>query len=230
MNQPLILCFNSKDWALRVSLLLQQEIQEYLEKNGKCSIVLTGGKTALQLYRTWSQLDSFKSNHNIAFYFGDERCVAPMNINSNYNLAMKSLFIDGVPAGCSVFRMEADECDIESAVRKYEEMLPESPDILLLGVGEDGHVASLFSESSALLQMNHKVTTSHSSKFPFKRMTITPKVIAAAKSLYLLACGQAKGRILASALSDQGDFLSNPVRLTLSGNWLIDNEAVKAIY
>ena len=229
MNKPTILEFNSKDWAFQISLFLQREIQGYLESNGKCSVVLTGGETAFALYKTWALLDSFKLNRNVSFYFGDERCIALTDSNSNYNLVLKSLFANGVPSSCSVFRMEADESDIKGAILRYETVLPENPDILLLGLGGDGHIASLFPGSAALLSTNRKVVMSKSPKFPFERVTITRQVIAGAKSLYLLACGQAKGRILAAALNSREDFISLPVRLTLSGNWLIDNEAAEQI-
>ena len=80
----------------------------------------------------------------MSFYFGDERCVPPDHDESNYGMEMQTLFSHGVPIECSVFRMEADAIDIEAAAQRYADLLPDSIDVILLGVGEDGHIASLF--------------------------------------------------------------------------------------
>ena len=68
--------------------------------------------------------------------FGDERCVPPDHDESNYGMAMQTLFSHGVPIECSVFRMEADAIDIEAAEQRYADLLPDSIDVILLGVGE----------------------------------------------------------------------------------------------
>ena len=86
----------------------------------------------------------------VSFYFGDERCVTPDHAESNYGMAMKTLFPQSVPTGCAVFRMEADTADQEAATQRYAYLLPDLIDVLLLGVGEDGHIASLFPNNAAL--------------------------------------------------------------------------------
>ena len=164
---------------------------------------------------------SCKAAHTI----GDERCVHPDHVESNYALAMKTLLAKGLPSGCSILRMEAENPDQEMAAQKYGQLLPENIDVLLLGMGEDGHVASLFPGSSNLLQKERSVVSATGPKPPFQRLTITPKVIASARSVFLLVTGERKGKILAEALKSESDFMSLPVCLTLGGTWLLDDEA-----
>jgi 6-phosphogluconolactonase len=105
----------------------------------------------------------------VRFYFGDERCVSPDHPESNYGMAMRTLFKQGVPKGCSVFRMEADGSDREAAALQYSEMLPDKIDLLLLGVGEDGHIASLFPGSEALQEVARCVMPIIGPKAPNER-------------------------------------------------------------
>ena len=68
----------------------------------------------------------------------------PYGETLNYSLFLQTFFQYHEPAGCSVFRMEADAIDIEATAQRYADLLPDLIDVLLLGVGEDGHIASLF--------------------------------------------------------------------------------------
>ena len=149
----------------------------------------------------------------------------PDHAESNYAMAMKTLFAQGVPSGCSITRMTAEGPDHDEAVRVYERLIPEKIDVLLLGMGEDGHIASLFPGSSTLLQQGRRVVSATGPKAPYKRLTITPSVITSARNIFLLTTGKMKGRILAEALKSGSDFMSLPVRLTLSGTWILDAEA-----
>jgi 6-phosphogluconolactonase len=138
---------------------------------------------------------------------------------------MRTLLARGVPPGCSIARMEAENPNREAAARAYENLLPEAIDVLLLGVGTDGHVASLFPHSPALRATQRKVVPVTGPKPPRERLTITPKVIAAAREVFVLATGTEKGEMLAEALKAPADPASLPVRLTLGGTWLLDEKA-----
>jgi 6-phosphogluconolactonase len=159
------------------------------------------------------------------FLFGDERCVPPDNADSNYALVMRTLLAKGVPPGCSIARMEAENPDREAAARAYEELLPEAIDVLLLGVGADGHVASLFPHSPAFRAKQRTVVPVTGPKPPQERLTITPRVIAGAGEVFVLATGTEKGEMLVEALKSPADAESLPVRLALGGTWLLDEKA-----
>jgi 6-phosphogluconolactonase len=222
VNSPRIDLFEGDAWPALAAEKIQNEVNLVLAQRGRCNLMLTGGRGAARLYTAWSEFPAFHESPGVDFYFGDERCVAPDNAESNYGLAMKTLFCKGVPYDCRVFRMEADRADRVLAARNYERLLPPHMDVLLLGVGEDGHVASLFPHSSALGECTKSVMPVVGPKAPHERLTITPPVISGAKTIFVLATGGVKARVLAWALRDRGNVESLPVRLALSGTWLVD--------
>lgn len=202
--------------------LIQDNINAVLRKQGCCNVMLTGGRSAERLYTAWSGLPALLQMTGVRFYFGDERCVPPDHPESNFGMAMRSLFSRGVPVGCTIFRMEADDPDHEAAALRYDDELPNMIDVMLLGVGEDGHIASLFPNSAALHETDRRVVSITGPKPPFDRLTITPPTIAQAKSVFVLATGTAKAAVLSMALQAPNDFDTLPVRLVLNTTWLLD--------
>ena len=92
-----------------------------------------------RLYKAWRDLPAFQQMTGVRFYFGDERCVPPDHAESNYGMAMQTLFPNGVPTGCAVFRMEADTADQEATMQSYADLLFDSIYVLLLGIRKDDH-------------------------------------------------------------------------------------------
>jgi 6-phosphogluconolactonase len=223
--KPRILVSSDVDgWASFAADVIGQEISSVISRKNVCHFMLTGGRAAERLYKYWAATAALPLE-GLSFLFGDERCVPPDHVDSNYALVMKTLFEQGMPSGCSIARMEAENPEQEAAAIAYEKLLPDAVDILLLGMGEDGHIASLFPRSPALREVKRSVIPVKGPKLPFKRLTITPKVIASAKSIFLLVTGKEKGEVLVEALRSESDFISLPVRLTLRGTWLLDAEA-----
>jgi 6-phosphogluconolactonase len=230
MSQPEIKQFESKDLPMKVAGLIQDNINSVLSKQGKCGVMLTGGRSAARLYKAWRDLPAFQQMTGVNFYFGDERCVPPDHDESNYGMVMQSLFPNGVPSGCSVFRMEADAKDIKAEAQRYADLLPDSIDSLLLGVGEDGHIASLFPNNSAIQERNRRVIPITGPKPPFGRLPITPPVIAQAKSIFVLATGIAKAKVLSKARQTPSNFVELPACLVLSATWLLDTVVTENIF
>lgn len=215
-------------WSIETAQIIQDRISSVLAGKNQCSVMLTGGRSAERLYSIWAELPAFQHINNVQFYFGDERCVPPVHPESNYGMAMRTLFGKGVPSGCSVFRMEADDVNPGSAALRYESRLPEKIDVLLLGVGEDGHVASLFPGSSALQEKTRRVVPVIGTKPPFERITITPSVITQADVIFVLATGPVKAQVLTIALQDVENFDTIPARLALNNaTWLLDSPIPK---
>lgn len=157
---------------------IQSAIIEHFEEHRTCHVMLTGGRSAAELYRTWAVSSKHHLNLNgVQFYFGDERCMLPDYTQSNYGMAMRTLFPDGKPGGVHLDRIEADSSDEEAAADRYAALLPEVIDVLLLSMGEDGHIASLFPYSVALRETRRRVVPVTGPKPPFQRLTITPPVI-----------------------------------------------------
>lgn len=222
MHQQIVL-LEPKEWPALAAGKIQKAILDVLNEQGQCSVMLTGGRSADRLYTAWSELPAFQSLTGVRFYFGDERCVPPSHPESNYGMVMRTLFRRGVPPGCTIFRMEADDPDQEAAARRYSEALPDMVDVMILSVGEDGHIASLFPGGAALRENHRRVVPATGSKPPCMRLTITPSGIVHAKSIFVLAIGAAKAAVLSKALLVPADFDSLPARLVLNATWLLDS-------
>jgi 6-phosphogluconolactonase len=106
---------------------------------------------------------------------------------------------------------------------RYAQMLPCEIDLLLLGVGEDGHIASLFPCSAVLQELERVVVPVIGPKPPFERITITPLAIRRARSVFILAGGAAKAAVLSKALESPDDVQTLPARLVLHATWLLDS-------
>lgn len=224
MTDSFSLCFSKADWADECAQRVQAAVESRLAEAGHCSIMLTGGRAGRALYEAWGSLPVFSVLENVDFFWGDERCVPPNDPESNYRLALDSLFSGNPnPDGKHLFRMEAESANLDEACRRYESQLPGRIDILLLGVGEDGHVASLFPGSQALLERDRRVVAITGPKPPFQRLTITPSVICSAGQVFVLAPGPEKAAIHARLTNPTEASAEIPARLVASAIWLLDN-------
>jgi 6-phosphogluconolactonase len=211
------------EYFTKISKLIIKVLLQDLKSKGSCSIMLTGGKSAEFLYTSLSKLEEFSKLDRVTFYFGDERCVSPEDAESNYKLAMRTLFQSGIPTGCKVIRMSGEKIDCHKAAKEYADQLPECIDLLLLSVGEDGHIASLFPYDELLFESKQKVLPVYAPKKPFKRLTITPIVIKQASKIFVMAQGSKKAAVLLKARKiKQQDFFSLPARLVLNAIWFLD--------
>ena len=229
MKPHIVACSSPEGWAAMAAAEIEFAVRDVIARKGVCNLMLTGGKTAERLYSYWATSSTLPVE-SIHFLFGDERCVPHNHADSNYALAMRTLFAKGDLSRYEIIRMEAENADKDFAARKYEELLPEVVDILLLGMGTDGHIASLFPYSEALRSTTRSVLPVAGAKLQHERLTITPPVIANAGTTFLLAMGEEKGKVLSEALKTPGDFMSLPVTLALGGTWLLDNAAAFQLY
>ncbi|PUB87451.1 MAG: 6-phosphogluconolactonase [gamma proteobacterium symbiont of Ctena orbiculata] len=200
------------------------KIQQVLEASQRCHLMLAGGATPLPVYQRLAARKELPWSR-INLYFGDERCVPVNTPESNYFSVMHSLFPDGDrPEGMNVYRMCGEE-DPDKAARAYELVLPQRIDILLLGVGDDGHTASIFPGSVALDEEERRVIPAIATKSPLQRLTITPPVIQGASHLLVMVQGEEKADAVRSALVNH----DVPAALALGGDWLMDNRAARSL-
>mgnify|MGYP003965373265 CR=1 FL=1 len=217
---------NSINYYDRIINITLNIIQENIDSKGKCDLMLTGGKTARLLYRKFSS--KVLNTRNITYYFGDERCVPSDSCDSNFKMVSESLFANGVPSECEVKQINGEVSNVSHELLRYSSLLPKSIDILLLSVGEDGHIASLFPLNSHLCNNKERMLyVSNAPKYPSKRITISPLVIKKAKSIIVMAEGEEKGMVLAKALQNAENVKDMPVRLTIKKNtiWMLDKSA-----
>ena len=219
-----IIFFEKSNWAKSVAILIQRNISGILESNGKCSILLTGGRSAEKVYREWGKLPEFLAMKGANFYFGDERCVCLEDPHCNYSMTMRTLFSRKKDALSSVFRIEGESASFREVANKYENILPNAIDVLLITVGDDGHIASLFRNDQALFDNVNRVVPVTSPMGPVNRITITPLVISQSKNIFVLAPGKEKADILLTLLKNGMDILKIPASLVMSGTWLVSSK------
>jgi len=204
---------------LDAAQLIIETGREAIARNGLFRLGLAGGNTPRAVYEQLSAHSDALPWERVQITFGDERCVPPEDANSNYRMAKESLLSRvPIPEG-NVFRIKG-ELSPEVAASEYEAKLSAvatrfgervyAHDLLLLGLGEDGHTASLFPDSAALEETVRLVVPNIGPKPPPQRITFTYPLINAARCVLFLLKDPAKEPILQAAL--QGQFPSGKVR------------------
>jgi 6-phosphogluconolactonase len=201
-----------------------QSLAQAVRERGKASLCLAGGTTPRAVYETLAK-EADLPWAAISAYFGDERCVAPDHVDSNYRMAREALF-ERVPLPADhIHRMHGENPDRERAARDYDSLLPAALDVLVLGIGEDGHTASLFPNSPALDETERRVLPVIGPKPPPERLSVTAPVLAAARLVIVLAAGAGKATAVARALEGKRDVRACPAQLVRDAVWLTDHAA-----
>ncbi len=202
MLEPKIITLPANTYDIEITKIIAKEVNAIIDDYGRCSLMLTGGQTAKELYHIWSK-DNPWDHSKIDYYFGDERAVEYGNNESNYCMVMDTLFSTRKPDECIIHRIKGEVENLNGEARRYALLIPKPIDVLILTVGQDGHIASLFPKSESLNETkNSVVVVSDSPKLPKKRITITPKVIESARNVILMAKDKDKGIILGKALQN----------------------------
>ena len=170
----------------------------------------------------------------VRFYFGDERCVPPDHPDSNYGMARTHLFAPLGIADDAVFRMRGD-IEPAAAAADYERVLRrtlgDEPvlDLVMLGMGPDGHTASLFPGTLAGIDPGRLVVAHWVEKMNAHRITLTPRAINAARAIDVAAGGAAKADVLAKVLQGprQPDLYPSQILDPRGGTltWIVDQAA-----
>ena len=186
-------------------------------RGGARSLVITGGTSPIRTYELLSEIDVEWGR--VSVLFGDERCVPPLDPESNYRVAKEHLLDRVNPA--TVYRIPAELGPDEGADLYAEVVANVAPfDFVLLGVGEDGHVNSLFPGHKALKATGLTAGIHDSPKPPSKRVTLTLEAIRDARSLLIIATGSGKAE--AVAMARRGE---SPSGMIANARWLIDRAA-----
>jgi 6-phosphogluconolactonase len=174
---------------------------------GPFRVALSGGETPKAMFRVLAA-EPFRSRvswHRIRFFWGDERCVPPEHPDSNYRAAYESL-LSRVPAG-GIFRIPAELPDPDEAARRYEETLRRELerfplDLAWLGLGPDGHTASLFPGTAAVAEKEKWAAAVWVEEKKSHRITMTLPVLNAAKKVIFLVEGEAKAEMVPRVIED----------------------------
>jgi 6-phosphogluconolactonase len=207
-----------------------------LSERGAFWVALAGGATPLAAYALLAQkpLRDEICWKDVFIYFGDERCVEPTDPRSNYRSALQT-FLDQVPIPQkNVHRMRGELPPQEAATsyaRMMREDLGERPrfDLMMLGMGKDGHTASLFPGTDPTTDDAQLVRTTYSQETGTDRLTVTPRVINAARTVAIAAAGTEKASALAKARKGEYNPTGCPVQIVAPTEgeliWLVDKSA-----
>lgn len=210
-------------------------LQGAVRELGGGSFVLSGGNTPNAVYELlatppWSEQADWS---RIQFFWGDERCVPPEDPSSNYGAAWKALISRLSIPSSNIHRILGELEDPKDAAQRYEAEIRhafthESPpafDLVLLGMGEDGHTASLFPGTT--WDEQKWVVANHVPRLNANRISMTPRLLNEARKIIFLTSGSSKARALAGVIGDpDADYPANRIQPRKGGlTWMVDSAA-----
>ena len=192
-----------------------------IAERGGFSVALSGGSTPKLMYRALRDLDVDWAHVHV--YFSDERSVGPDSPDSNYRSARLELLDHvGVPAG-QVHRIEGERDPMQAAA-DYAALLPAQLDLVLLGMGDDGHTASLFPDTDGL-QAGGRVVANWVPRLETWRLSFTFAEINAARERWLLVTGVNKAEVLREVQNGIDGVQGHPVAGVHDAVWYLDAAA-----
>jgi 6-phosphogluconolactonase len=218
---------------------------EAIDATGRFYVALSGGSTPRALYErlrypgTVERVDWDR----VHVFWGDERCVPPFDPDSDYLMAKEAL-LDHVPLREGQVHRIRGEADPGEAASEYERLLrrafgaPQGPpprvrgsrfDLVLLGMGDDGHTASLFPGSPAIHETERWVVSTEASVSPRRRVSFTPPLINAAERRRFLVTGVAKASVLAGVLEGPREPDRYPCQVVEDPEWFVDGAAASML-
>jgi 6-phosphogluconolactonase len=233
-------------WTAQAAAFTLDFRRQAAQQRGRFLIALSGGRTPEQVYQELASrsLPASEEWERTHFFFSDERCVPSDHPDSNYHLADQALFRPLKIRQDHLHRMKGEHSDPHAAALEYEDVLREvtktAPpawpqlDLVMLGLGNDGHTASLFPGTDALREHRRWVTVGHAPSNPHNRLTLTLGVINQATVVLFLASGESKADIVKRILEPQQESdgqlpaaLVRPQRGRLI--WLLDRPAASKL-
>jgi len=233
----------------KVAHIFMEATSFAVRDNGRALVALTGGNSPKK-YLPHLVSPYFRGRipwMDTYFFFTDERCVPPHHPHSNYNLAKESLFSKAVIPQEKIFRMAGEMESPVEAARIYEQSMKTifggtTPwpvfDLILLGLGEDGHMASLFPNTAALKDKMHWAVANFVDKAPIgnlpaNRITLTLPVINHARKIVVVCSGVSKAGIVKEVLREDLPSGRYPAQFILpeAGEliWLLDKQAASKL-
>lgn len=212
-----------------------ERANQAIDKRGRFLVSLSGGSTPMKLYERLA--DEKLDWSRVHFFWGDERCVPADDPGNTYGQTKKILF-DKIGA-TNIHRVES-ELEPASAAERYAHTLSgfaDAPfdfprfDLVLLGMGDDGHTASLFPRSPVDIDASTIAVTAHYQDRPANRVSLTPKVFNEAREIWFLVTGTSKAETLRNVIHGERNLGLYPAQRIqpINGNlvWMVDEAAGK---
>lgn len=190
--------------------LIMREADAAISARGIFRLALSGGNTPRPVYEALAEAGADWAKWEVTF--GDERCVPPDNDQSNYKMARQALFDRAPIPEANILRLRGEEEPVAAAA-EYENALlarstPYRHDLILLGMGDDGHTASLFPGTEALRVRDRLVVANYVPKFSTWRLTFTYPLLDAARHVCFLVSSAGKEPVLERVFSGNSDLPS----------------------
>jgi 6-phosphogluconolactonase len=205
----------TKNFVADAAAFILEQAHKAIAERNEFRIALSGGNTPASVYaRVAAGAHDFPWDRT-RFTFGDERCVPPDDPQSNFRMARENLFVPGAVPEKSIMRMRG-EIDPQSAAQEYEDQLNAiatargepvyQHDLILLGLGDDGHTASLFPGTAALEEMTRSVVANFVPKLNAWRLTFTFPLINHARQILFLVGASKNPELIERVLAGDSQF------------------------
>lgn len=208
----------------------------------KINLVLSGGSTPELIFKFLAEHFRSKISWNkINFFWGDERCVPPADSESNYKMAYDNLFSSLKIPETNIFRIHG-EADPADEAKRYCEIIKNNVrqknnyptfDIIMLGLGEDGHTASIFPDQMDLITDDKICSVAVHPVTSQKRITLTGRAINNAKKIIFIVTGENKSKVVSDILNKNTGWEKYPAGFINPGSgkliWLLDKAAAGLI-
>src|SRR3989440_8633279 len=207
--------FRTKNFVADAANFIVDLAHQAIGERNEFRIALSGGNTPRPVYGELARMARDFPWEKILITFGDERCVPPDDAQSNYRMARETLFVPASVPEKSILRMRG-EIDPQIAAQEYEDQLNAiatrhgepiyQHDLILLGLGDDGHTASLFPGTDALDEMTRRVVANFVPKLNAWRLTFTFPLINHARHILLLVGASKSPRLIERVLAGDQQF------------------------
>lgn len=228
---------SAEDVAREAAARLAKVLNVAIKARGKATIALSGGDTPKQTYARLAEEKDVDWSV-VEVFFVDERAVPPTDDRSNFRWAKECLLGPAKIPDAHVHRMRADDADLEHAATEYEQLLRTrvpvgqggvpSFDVMVLGIGDDGHTASLF-PGMPTVDITDKWVVAVGKTDREPRLTVTAPVIEQSRTVFVLAVGAKKTNALERVWAVSGSLRDTPARVIRnvrgSIHWIIDKAA-----
>ncbi len=203
-----IMCLDSEDISRKAAELFVRLAGESISSHGRFAVALSGGSTPKILYSRLAGIPDIPWS-GIHLFWGDERCVPPDHRDSNYRMTREALLDHAPIPESNIHRIRGEDSNPEQAALEYEQEIRKvfgtgdgwpRFDLVFLGMGDDGHTASLFPGTSALKGTNRLVVSNYVEKFSAHRITFTAPLINHAAHIAFLISGASKAAPLKEVL------------------------------
>ncbi|MBI3652515.1 MAG: 6-phosphogluconolactonase [Acidobacteria bacterium] len=244
---------NSEELALKAARRFARLADQYVIGCGRFTVALSGGSTPKAMFQRLAESPFVETVpwSSIYFFWGDERCVPPDHADSNYRMTAETLLAKVPVPAENIFRIPAELADAHQAAQQYADTLlnfflktldPKTTaplsnvprfDLIFLGMGADGHTASLFPHSAALHNDTDIVVANYVEKFSAHRITLTARTLNNARHVTFLVAGQDKAESLQQVLTGERHIETYPAQMIQPTKgtllWLTDEAAASLL-